>query len=315
MSSSGARTAERRVGRRYAAIALSDAKPPDASLAKRLAEVGPRVDGLAASLQVTSTAATTARKAVDDRADALAKVAECLASWRGEAARFAALGLDPARATGAKEGPAASTSMALRGAAADAALEGDQLDLAVGAALQWQHLHLQALRELVAKRGLLLEELRKGQGRLQQLLATKASQQGGEKTNQERARGMWNRASLTMSGLGKNKAETAGTIDDQIKTVQAKCREDERLLVQHARALEYCEFARFDAEHRAFTTLWTRRFCRAARDLAAKTVAGWDDALAALGDDEDLGRDGLAAPGLCWDVDTAGDADDATVPV
>ena len=145
-----------------------------------------------------------------------------------------------------------------------------------------------------------------------------------------------------------SQAETAGTIDDQIKTVQAKCREDERLLVQHARALEYarrrrnlrlgaatpvsaassslrpntipamrryCEFARFDAEHRAFTTLWTRRFCRAARDLAAKTVAGWDDALAALGDDEDLGRDGLAAPGLCWDVDTAGDADDATVPV
>ena len=266
--------------------------------------MNPRLEALGAALGAAQAAVARGAGGLGQRAEGVAALSEGFAPWRGESARLSALELGGEKGGG--EASAAAVSGALRAWSLECALEANALDVAVGGALQWQQLHVAALKDLLAKRGVLLDELRKEQKTLQLLHANKASgKTGGEAAPPpQKSGGFWDKALKNMSAVANKTNGPTLSVDEQIAKSEGVVAENEKLLEQHARSLVYCELARFDAEHAAFNALWTRRFFNAQKDLASRTISAWDDALDALGEPKDADRP-LMAAGLVWD---AGDA-------
>ena len=304
----------------YNAVARSAPALGVPALAKVIAECQGKLGDLEDGLQRAAASLEKGCAGLDARARGVGALAEGFAPWRGAAAKFATLDYERRGARG--EPPATAVSTALRAWTLEASPEAASFNKAVGGAIAWQILHCDALKKLVGKRGILLDELRKEQVALQKLHAARASgRKPSEDAAPEKKGSFWNSMQKGLEAATK-KAEPKLSVEEQIAKSEKVVEENERLLEQHARALVYCELARFEAEHAAFNAQWTRRFFQAQKDQASRAAAAWDDALDALGTgtspDDDRARDDLAAAELVWDSPESSDVgrpSDGPVPV
>lgn len=240
-------------------FALLAKAPESKDVEKRLAEVAGRLDLLQQASETMSKACTKAAVACAARADALSLFVEGVQPWRGESARWSALdqsGLSAETTAGAVAG-------CLNAWMRYATIEGPLLEAHFGVAVSWQALTLQAMRELVQRRSILQDELRKEEKHLAHLRQLKAAPKPQSKTSQ-------------LFSKFNDKPETS--IDEQIAEADKLYDEKKRALDLHARALVYCELDRFRDDYALSSALFARNFFTTFSNKAKEHAKAWDNA-------------------------------------
>lgn len=270
----------------YAALAKAPPPPQTSLLEKKLAEAAGRCEALEKSLEGLLKAATKAAQACAFRADGLVALCDGVAPWRGESARFSALEQAAGRPTEAPtaERAAAAVASAIDKWATEAKRDGISLELELGDAAHWQALNVAAMRELIAQRSSLLEEVRKEQKSLAALRQQKASGTAADQAEQGRKPNFF-------QSLTKKSPLMLGDLQDldqQIEESLQSLDDKQKALDLHERALSYCELDRFRQNYAHFATSFARQFFKAQLDATKATHAIWDCASGALGNPQPL---------------------------